>query len=85
MNRLLIIALVGFGVGTVVRAADEPKAPYVPGLGEFMSSAQTHHAKLWFAGTVGNWELAAYELDEIKETFDGAARLYPTDKNIPAP
>jgi hypothetical protein len=43
---------------------------YTPGLGEFMSSIQLHHAKLWFAGKNNNWELAEFELGEIQETLD---------------
>jgi hypothetical protein len=43
---------------------------YTPGLGEFMSSIQLHHAKLWFAGKNSNWELADFELGEIQETLD---------------
>ncbi|MFZ8452912.1 hypothetical protein ACO1MT_15380, partial [Staphylococcus aureus] len=41
-------------------------------------ATQTRHAKLWFAGSSGNWKLAAYELDELKEGLDDAGRLYPT-------
>jgi hypothetical protein len=43
---------------------------YAPGLGEFMSSIQVHHAKLWFAGKNGNWELADFEIGEIQEALD---------------
>ena len=42
---------------------------YRPGLGEFMSAIQLHHAKLWFAGKNSNWKLADFELSEIKEIF----------------
>jgi len=28
------------------------------------------HIKLWFAGRAGNWPLADYEIDELKEGFD---------------
>lgn len=45
-------------------------ASYTPGLGEFMSSIQVHHAKLWFAGQAQNWELANFEIAEIKESLD---------------
>jgi len=45
---------------------------YKPGLGEFMSGIQVHHAKLWFAGSAGNWKLADFEIGEIRETLDGA-------------
>lgn len=43
---------------------------YRPGLGEFMSSIQMHHAKLWFAGKNGNWELANFEMGEIQESIE---------------
>lgn len=43
---------------------------YKPGLGEFMSEIQMHHAKLWFAGKNGNWELANFEVGEIQEALD---------------
>jgi hypothetical protein len=84
MKWSIMIAGFGLTVATLAFATDEPKrAEYVPGLGEFMSSAQVQHAKLWFAGTQGNWKLAVFELDEMKETFEDAARFYPTDKDLP--
>ena len=43
---------------------------YKPGLGEFMSSIQIHHAKLWFAGENQNWQLADFEIGEIKEALE---------------
>jgi hypothetical protein len=43
---------------------------YKPGLGEFMSQIQVHHAKLWFAGKYQNWELADFEVGEIQEALD---------------
>ena len=43
---------------------------YKPGFGEFMSSIQVHHAKLWFAGQSANWELAGFEIQEIKESLE---------------
>jgi hypothetical protein len=52
---------------------------YRPGLGEFMSGIQVHHAKLWFAGKEQNWKLAQFELDEIRETL-GDIRKYNTDR-----
>ncbi len=73
--------------GMTALAEDAPhRAAYVPGLGEFMMATQARHAKLWFAGSSGNWRLAAYELDELKEGLQDAGRLYPTlhDWRIPA-
>jgi hypothetical protein len=52
---------------------------YKPGLGEFMSGIQVHHAKLWFAGEAGNWKLADFELGEIKESLDDIEK-YCTDR-----
>ena len=52
---------------------------YKPGLGEFMSGMQVHHAKLWFAAKNNNWPLAAFEIKEIKEALDDI-RQYCTDR-----
>jgi hypothetical protein len=56
---------------------------YTPGLGEIMSLQQMRHAKLWFAGRAANWELAAYEVDELGEGFDDVVRFHPTHKESP--
>lgn len=60
-------------------------AAFVPDLGQLMSIAQMRHAKLWFAGEAGNWKLAAYELQELKEGFEQIARYRPTHKDSPVP
>lgn len=52
---------------------------YKPGFGEFMSSIQVHHAKLWFAGQSQNWKLADFEINEIKESLEGI-KEYCTDR-----
>ncbi len=49
---------------------------YVPRLGDIMNGVQTRHIKLWFAGKSGNWELAAYELRQLKAGLLEAAVLY---------
>ena len=43
---------------------------YSAGFGEMMTNIQIHHDKLWFAGKNQNWDLANYEINELKETFD---------------
>jgi hypothetical protein len=58
---------------------------YAPGLGEIMSLQQMRHSKLWFAGQAANWELAAYETDELEEGFAEAMRFHPTHKSSPQP
>jgi hypothetical protein len=57
--------------------------PYVPGLGEMMSLQQMRHVKLWFAGQAENWDLAAYEVDELGEGFDDIVKFHPTHKDSP--
>src|SRR5215813_12055427 len=46
-----------------------------PGLGEYMTTIQLHAGKLWFAAKALNWELADYEIDELKETMEAAKSL----------
>jgi len=43
---------------------------YRPGFGEFMSSIQIHHNKLYFAGKNKNWKLADFEVHEILEALE---------------
>jgi hypothetical protein len=52
---------------------DEVKsnAPFRPGLGDLMTAlVQPRHTKLGLAGMAQNWDYAAYELDELRETFE---------------
>jgi hypothetical protein len=48
-----------------------------------MLTTQSRNAKLWLAGSVGNWELAAYQADELKEGLEEAGKLVPDYKGIP--
>lgn len=43
---------------------------YKPGIGDFMGTMQTHHAKLWFAGQNENWDLADFEVHELEEAIE---------------
>ncbi|HEX5051969.1 MAG TPA: hypothetical protein VFZ65_09370 [Planctomycetota bacterium] len=78
--RLLLVfpalsfAACGGGAGT-----------FTPGLGEIMTMQQMRHAKLWFAGRAANWELAAYETDELEEGFADAMHFHATHKSSPVP
>ncbi len=69
----------------------QPPAPavtdpiYTPGLGEIMTLTQMRHTKLWFAGQAGNWPLASYEMDELKEGMEDAVTFHPTHKDSPLP
>lgn len=58
---------------------EEVANAYKPGFGEFMSSVQAHHAKLWFAGENRNWKLADFEIHEMMEAID-AIQKYETER-----
>ena len=75
--RLIVTAFtIGMLLAPLQASAQDPAAqsaasePYVPKIGEIMALQQMRHIKLWFAGRAGNWLLADYEIDELKEGFD---------------
>ena len=82
-----------FGITTLLTACathhhpahDHEHSYYTPGLGEIMAQSAVRHAKLWFAGQAQNWDLAAYEVDELHEGFEDAAKFHPTHKHIQQP
>ncbi len=96
MKRLGIALVVGLLAASTLSASSQPaSAPpehspkedrpssYLPGLGEFMGRIQVDHAKLWLAGEARNWELAGYQLSELKEVFSDVQDLVPRYHNIP--
>ena len=65
-------------------AAVSPAAEaYTPGLGEIMTLQQMRHTKLWLAGQAENWELANYEIKELREGFDDVVKFHPTHEESP--
>lgn len=84
---LSIIALVLASIPLVHMRApvEEQHDAYIPGLGEIMTATQMRHAKLALAGSLGNWPLADYELDEIDEGFQDALKYHPTHKDVKQP
>ena len=88
-NLLRVAPLVLVCAACGPRAASGNASPtaageaYSPGLGEIMTLQQMRHTKLWLAGQAGNWELAAYELDELGEGFDDVIKFHPTHKDSP--
>lgn len=82
MKRTVIATIVITG-SAMLAVAQPAREPFEPGLGEFMTATQLRHAKLWFAGKNRNWELAAYEVDEIKEGLQDAAKFHASVDGIP--
>jgi hypothetical protein len=94
MRRTPLMVVLVSALSVVGSACRQPPAPapgpasatpeaYAPGLGELMTLQQMRHTKLWLAGQAGNWELAAYELDELGEGFDDVVKFHPTHKDSP--
>jgi hypothetical protein len=89
MKRALIVAVSMLAI-MVPAVAQEPVPyayrpstigeSYVPSLAAIMRAVQFGHIKLAYAGKLGNWELANYELAQVQESLVSAAQLY---KNIP--
>ncbi|MDN5001854.1 hypothetical protein ACFQZO_13250 [Bradyrhizobium sp. GCM10027634] len=74
---MLALALMGATTSVVAQDLKSPSADqYVPRLGDIMSAAQARHQKLWLAGKAQNWELAGYELRQLKASLIEAALLY---------
>ena len=75
-----MVAMALLGASAAVAAAQDLKSPsageYVPRLGDIMGAAQTRHQKLWMAAKAQNWELAAFELRQLKASLVEAALLY---------
>jgi len=60
-------------------AAPATSEPYEPGIGDIMAQQQDRHIKLWFAGRNGNWPLADYEVDKLKDGFEDVNKLIGGD------
>ncbi|MBI1850047.1 MAG: hypothetical protein HYR85_06855 [Planctomycetes bacterium] len=54
----------------------------MPGPGEFMRSVQSDFAKLYYAVNYENWELATFEIKEVKEALDQAAIALPEKNGV---
>ncbi len=95
MNRILpaivvLAALVATAAPLIGKAQTAPggesAAPptYRPGLGDLMTmTVQPRHIKLALAGREKNWPYAAYELHQLEESFDRAARYWPQWRRYP--
>jgi hypothetical protein len=73
------LALVGIFLTCLISASVAPAQQQrmnVPKLADLMVSIQLRHIKLWFAGTNQNWDLAGYEVGQIKGSLEDAADLY---------
>jgi hypothetical protein len=75
------IAIAGCLLVASVCGAEETSsaAGNEPNIGDIMAFQQERHLKLWFAGRAGNWPLADYEIDKLKDGFDDIDKLMGGD------
>jgi hypothetical protein len=73
------VLTVGFSLAAILiaPAQERPAAIAGPTLADFMGLTQLRHIKLTFAGKSENWDLAGYEVGQIRNTIEVAAILYP--------
>jgi hypothetical protein len=84
MHRLTAIILLAVVVAFArTQSVAEPAKVDAPGLVELMMATQSHHMKLWLAGSARNWELADYQVDELKEGLEDAGKKVPDYKGVP--
>jgi len=86
MKMPIAIVLIATLVPLSAAAQSAPPAPepYRPGLGDLMTmTVQPRHIKLLLAGHEQNWAYAKYELKELQDAFERAARLVPRYRGLP--
>ena len=86
MKNSIVVALIVALVPLPAAAQSAPPAPepYRPGLGDLMTmTVQPRHIKLLLAGHEQNWPYAKYELKELRDAFERAARLVPRYRGLP--
>jgi hypothetical protein len=81
MTRRAVIAVLALAIVSVPAAIAQVSRPtggsdYMPRLGDIMNTIQARHIKLWFAAKNLNWDLAAFELAQIKTGLSDAAGMY---------
>ena len=68
-----------------VAALSERVEALTPELAVLMAQVQIQHAKLYYAGHVRNWELAAYSLHEINEALQAVQVFNDQFEDFPTP
>jgi len=74
MRVILAASIAGALIGIAVASAQTPSGGSTetepPSIRDIMAKQQMRHIKLWFAGSAGNWPLADYEVDGLKDGFE---------------
>jgi hypothetical protein len=70
MKPIFAVVLAAATLAAPQANAQQAAGSNEPSIAEIMTLQQTRHIKLWFAGRAGNWPLADYELDQLKDGFN---------------
>jgi cytochrome c553 len=85
IRRFAVLAVSLMGASAPILADDQKPANaqerYLPRLNDMMVTTQLRHFKLWYAGTVQNWQLANYELAQIRGSIEDIKNLYPINNS----
>jgi hypothetical protein len=77
-NSHRVIAAIALAAAAAGPSPATAQQQHPLGLGDLMTAfVQPRHIKLGLAGKEQNWPYAAYELDELRETFADIAEIVP--------
>jgi hypothetical protein len=78
--------IVAIAVATALAVPSLATAQHAAALGDLMTAfVQPRHIKLGLAGNEQNWPYAAYELDQLRETFSDLAQILPKYRDLSIP
>jgi len=79
-------SIVAIAVAAALAVPSLATAQHPAALGDLMTAfVQPRHIKLGLAGSEQNWPYAAYELDQLRETFTDLAEILPKYRDLSIP
>jgi hypothetical protein len=79
-------SIVAIAVAAILAVPSLATAQHRAALGDLMTAfVQPRHIKLGLAGSEQNWTYAAYELDQLRETFADLAEILPKYRDLSIP
>ena len=79
-------SIVAIAVAAALAVPSLATAQHAAALGDLMTAfVQPRHIKLGLAGSEQNWTYAAYELDQLRETFADLAQILPKYRDLSIP
>jgi hypothetical protein len=79
---IVVICICAGALALTASAQERPSNSYIPDLSDLMVITQLRHSKLSHAAEAKNWELANYEIEKLRRTFDTAVSLYPVFEDV---